>query len=300
LSYAYLIVNPTAGAGKSAKAWPQIKDLLQNMGLDFDYALTETAGHAIELAKFATQRGCKLLVSVGGDGTINEVVNGMYDAHCLKEVMLGVISTGTGADYIRTMGIPRAHIDACQLFLKPKTRLVDLGIIDFTSENRQRIFVNFAGLGFDADIVRATTQTYKALGETASYLMGLFATLLSYQNKPVLITANGNTEERKIVTVLMGLGKYAGGGMMTTPNADPTDGLFDVLIVDNMTKSDLLCSLPRIYKGTHLTHPKVSVKRVKEIEVRSKLKICIQSDGDLIGEAPARFSVLPSALNLVV
>ncbi len=300
MPYAYLIVNPTAGAGKSAKAWPQIKDLLQNMGLDFDYALTETAGHAIELAKSAAHKGCKLVVSVGGDGTINEVVNGLHDAHCLKEVMLGIISTGTGADYIRTIGIPRAHDDACRLFLKPKTRLVDLGIIEFTGEHRQRIFINFAGLGFDADIVRATTQTYKALGDMASYLMGLFATLLSYQNKEVSITVEGSTEERKIVTVLMGLGRYAGGGMMTTPNANPCDGFFDVLIVDNMTKPDLLWSLPRIYKGTHLTHPKVSVKRVKEIEIRSKVKICIQADGDLIGEAPARFSVLPSALSLVV
>jgi YegS/Rv2252/BmrU family lipid kinase len=293
-------VNPSAGAGKTARAWPHIKDLLQKLGLDFEYSLTEAPKHAIELAKSAAQKGCKLVVSVGGDGTISEAVNGLYEAGCLNEVMLGIVSTGTGADYLRTIGIPRAYDEACKLLINPKTCSVDLGLIEFTDEPRKRIFVNFAGLGFDAEIVRATTQTYKAMGGMVSYLVGLLSTLISYQNKEVSLIMDGSVEERKLVTVLMGHGRYAGGGMMTTPNADPADGLFDVLIVDNMTKPDLLCSLPRIYKGTHLTHPKVSVKRVKEIEIRPKLKMCIQADGDLIGDAPACFSVLPAALNIVV
>lgn len=300
MPYAQLIVNPIAGSGKTTRTWPHIKELLQSQGLDFDYALTEAAGHAVELAKAAANRGCKLVVSVGGDGTINEVVNGLYEADSLKEVMLGIVSTGTGADYIRTLGIPRAYDQACKLFLQPKTRVVDIGIIEFTGNQSKRIFVNFAGLGFDAEIVKATTKTFKATGAMASYLLGLLFTLVSYQNKEVSIMVNGEVEERKIVTILMGHGRYAGGGMMTTPHADPSDGLFDVLIVDNMTKPDLLQSLPRIYKGTHLTHPKVSVKRVSEIEIHPKQKMCIQADGDLIGEAPARFRVLPSALTVVV
>lgn len=300
MPYAQLIVNPIAGAGKTTRTWPHIKELLQSLGLDFDYALTEAAGHAIELAKAAANKGCKLVVSVGGDGTINEVVNGLYEAGGLKEVMLGIVSTGTGADYIRTLGIPRVYDEACKLFLQPKTRVVDIGVIEFTGNQGKRIFVNFAGLGFDAEIVKATTKTFKATGAMASYLLGLLFTLVSYQNKEVSITVNGEVEERKIVTILMGHGRYAGGGMMTTPDADPSDGLFDVLIVDNMTKPDLLQSLPRIYKGTHLTHPKVSVKRVSEIEIHPKQKMCIQADGDLIGEAPARFRVLPSALTVVV
>lgn len=302
MSYAQLIVNPIAGAGKTAKKWPHIKELLQSLRLDFEYALTEAPGHAIELASSAARKGCKLIISVGGDGTINEVVNGLNDANCLKDVMLGIISTGTGADYIRTLGIPRAYNEACQLFVKPKTRIVDLGVVEFMGNNGKikRLFVNFAGLGFDAETVRATTQTYKAMGAKASYLMALLSTLVFYQNKEVSIIAEGVIEQRKIVTILMSNGKYAGGSMMTTPNADPSDGLFDVLIVDDMTKLDLLRSLPRLYKGTHLTHPKVFVKRVKEIEIRPRLRMSLQVDGDLIGEAPARFYVLPAVLNVVV
>ena len=302
MSYAQLIVNPTAGAGKTAKKWPHIKELLQGMGLDFEYALTEAPGHAIELASSAAKKGCKLIISVGGDGTINEVVNGLNDANRLKDVTLGIISTGTGADYIRTLGIPRDYNAACQLFVKPQTRTVDLGVIEFMRDNSKvkRLFVNFAGLGFDAEIVKATNQTYKAMGAMASYLMALLSTLAFYQNKGVSIIIDGVAEERKIVTILMGNGKYAGGSMMTTPNADLSDGLFDVLIVDNMTKLDLLRSLPRIYKGTHLTHPKVFVKRVKEIEIRPKLRMSFQADGDPIGDAPACFYVLPAALKVIV
>jgi YegS/Rv2252/BmrU family lipid kinase len=280
----------------------KIKDLLQSSGLDFEYALTEASGHAIELAKSAAKKGCKLVVSVGGDGTISEVVNGLYQADCLKNVILGIISTGTGADYIRTMGIPRDYTEACRLLIEPKTHLVDIGIVEFASDNNKvrRSFINFAGMGFATEVVRATTQKYKAMGALPSYLMGLLTTLLSYQNQKISITIDGQVEERKVVTVLTSHGKYAGGSMMTTPNADPSDGLFDVLIVDNMNKFDLLWSLPMIYKGTHLKHSKVFLKKAKEVEIRSKTKTYIQVDGDLIGEAPARFYVLPAALNLIV
>jgi diacylglycerol kinase (ATP) len=299
LARAYLIVNPTAGAGSSIRKWPKIQSYLNQIGLDFEFTLTESPGHAIELAKAAAGRGYKMFVSVGGDGTISEVAQGLYEKDCLKDVMLGVISTGTGADYIRTMGIPSSCIDACKLLMTPRTCLTDVGIVEFKN-GCKRLFVNFAGLGFAADVVKATTQTYKATGPMTSYLLGLLSTLISYRNKEVSISIDGHIQKRKIVTLLVGNGKYAGGGMKTIPNANPRDGLFDVLVVDDMTKLDLLQSLPMIYKGTHLSHPKVSIKRVKEIEIYSEQKSYIQVDGDVVGETPARFRVLPAAMNLIV
>jgi len=295
-------VNPIAGAGNSAKKWPQIKELMQSTGLDFEYTLTEAPQHTVKIARTAALNGCRFLIPVGGDGTISEVVNGLYQANCLSESIVGIICTGTGADYIRTLGIPRAFSDACQLLKNPKTCQVDVGVIEYLDQGNisKRLFVNFAGLGFDAEIVKATNETFKAMGAMPSYLMGLLSTLVSYKNKKVSIVIDGRVEERKIVTMLMGQGKYAGGGMMTTPNANLCDGLFDVLIVDDMSKFDLLWSLPRIYKGTHLTHPKVSIERVREIEIRTETRICVQADGDLTGDAPARFYVLPAALNVVI
>jgi YegS/Rv2252/BmrU family lipid kinase len=243
-----------------------------------------------------------MIVSVGGDGTINEIVNGLYDARCLDDVKLGIISTGTGADYVRTLDVPRYYPEACQRLLSPNSIKVDLGIVECVNNDRtiRRLFVNFAGLGIDAEIVQATTQRYKALGNGTSYLMGLLTTLILYKNKEISLCVDGEVDELKVCTVLMGQGKYGGGGMFTTQNADPSDGLFDVLTIGDLTKPDLLWSLPRVYKGTHLSHPKVMVKRAKEVQVRTERRVIIQADGDLIGMTPARFSILPGALTIII
>ena len=302
MPYARLIINPVAGAGKTAKKWPQIMALLKSIGLHFEHDFTEAPGHARELAKSAAKKGYELVVSVGGDGTINEVVNGLYDAGNITNVMLGIISTGTGRDYIRTIGIPYAYKEACQCLISPRKLTVDIGVVEYMSDGQmeKRLFVNFAGLGLDTEIVKATTQKFKALSSTASYLMGLLTTLLLYRNKEISIIVDGEVAEKKICTVLMSNGKYGGGGMLAAPEADPTDGLLDVLIIGDLNKPDLLWSLPRVYKGTHLTHPKVTMKKAKEIEVQSAELVSLQADGELLGELPAHFYVLPAALNVAI
>jgi diacylglycerol kinase (ATP) len=302
LDYARLIVNPTAGAGRTAKKWPYIKQLLKNTGLRFEHDITEAPGHAIELAKSAVNKGYKLVVSVGGDGTINEIVNGIYAAGGMKDIELGIIGTGTGSDYIRTIGVSRHYQESCYHLMNPMKKSVDLGLVEFINNGQttKRIFANFAGLGFDAEVVKTTTKKYKNLGGKPAYLMGLLSTFAIYKNRNIHITLNGQTEDRKVCTIVMSNGKYGGGSMLIAPEADPSDGLFDVLIIGDVSKVDLLWSLPRIYRGTHLTHPKVTLKRTKEVTISSDTKMSIQADGDLIGEAPARFVVLPSALNILV
>ncbi len=302
-TYARVIVNPVAGAGRTRREWPRIMGLFKGSGLRFEHDITEAPGHAIELAKIAAKNGYNTVISVGGDGTVNEVVNGLYASGNIKATALGIVSTGTGSDYIRTVGIPRRYEGACRCFVRPKTRTVDLGVIEYTNNSSQveRLFVNFAGFGFDAEIVRRTTRQFKALGSLPSYLMGLLTTLVSYRNKDISMKLDGELLERRVCAVIMNNGRYGGGGMFTAPGADLADGWLDVLIIGDMSKPDLLRSLPRIYKGTHLTHPKVAMKRVREIEVSSRRhRIELQADGELLGEAPARFRVLPSALNVIV
>jgi YegS/Rv2252/BmrU family lipid kinase len=302
LSYARLIVNPVAGAGRTAKRWPQIKAFLKKIGVKFEHDLTEAPGHAIELAKIAVSKGYKLIVSVGGDGTINEIVNGIYDTGNLKDITLGIIGTGTGGDYIRTLGIPRHYMQSSERLLHPEKMVVDLGVVEHTvdGQKRRRLFTNFAGLGFDAEVVRATTKKYKSLGSVPSYLMGLLTTLVCYHNREITLKIEGKEEERRVCTIVMSNGKYGGGSMFIAPQADIKDGLFDIVIIGDISKPDLIASLPRIYRGTHLTHPKVTLKRAREIEVQSKIPIALQADGELLGEAPARFSILPSALTILV
>ena len=297
-----LIVNPVAGAGRTFKKWPHIRDLLKSIGLHFDHDITEAPKHAIELAKSAARKGYELVVCVGGDGTINEVVNGLYDSGTIKDVTLGIISTGTGSDYIRTIGVPSNYEDACHRLLNPKKLLVDLGVVNYSSNGNQlkRLFVNFAGLGFDAEVVRATTIKYKALGGLPSYLLGLLTTLICYKNRDITLTLDGQTKNKKVCTIVMSNGKYGGGSMFVAPDADPADGMFDVLTIDDLSKPDLLWSLPRVYKGTHLTHPKVTMTRASMVEVESSQRMFMQADGELIGEAPAKFSLLPSVLNIAI
>lgn len=302
MSYAKVIVNLAAGAGGTARKWPHILDLLKSLGLSFEHDLTEAPGHAIELARDAAEKGYEQVVSVGGDGTINEVVNGLYKAGSIGEVVLGIISTGTGGDYIRTIGLPRSYPEMCRCLMNPRRLTVDLGVVEYMNggDMVQRLFVNFAGLGFDAEIVRRTTQQFKSLGSTASYLMGLLTTLVFYQNREITIVIDGVAMEKKVCTVVMNNGKYGGGGMLTAPDADLTDGLLDVLIIGNLNKADLLWSLPRIYRGTHLTHPKVELHKAREIEIRTGAPLYLHADGELLGQVPARFRVLPAALNITV
>jgi len=276
--------------------------LFQRQGLRFEHELTEAPGHAIEMARIAARNGYDMVVSVGGDGTINEIVNGLYAAGNIKDAVLGIVSTGTGSDYIRTIGIPRRYEDACRCFLRPKKLTVDLGVVEYSSNGNmaERLFVNFAGMGFDAEIVRRTTQQYKALGGLPSYLMGTLTTLFTYKNKDIYLKVDGEEVEKRVCTVVMNNGRYGGGGMFTAPDASINDGYFDVMIVGDMSKPDLLRSLPRIYKGTHLTHPKVTMKRAKEIEIRSAQPMQLQADGELLGQVPARFRILPSALNVII
>ena len=302
MSYARVIVNPAAGAGKSIHKWPQIKHTMHNSGLRFEDEITEAPGHAIELAKSAAIKGYDMVVAVGGDGTLNEVVNGLYQAGSLKDVTLGIVSTGTGSDYVRTVGTPRNYEEACRCLVQPRKLLTDLGMVEYTRNGApvKRIFINFAGIGFDAEIVRATTQKFKALGSTPSYLMGVLSTFLSYQNQEVSINIDGAASENKICTVIVSHGKYGGGGMLVAPHADPADGLLDVTMIDNINKFDLLWSFPRIYKGTHLTHPRVSTKRAKDITLKPAQQMTLQADGELLGQTPARFGVLPGILSIAV
>jgi YegS/Rv2252/BmrU family lipid kinase len=275
---------------------------LKGMGLRFEHDFTEAPRHAVQLASEAVKQGYETVVSVGGDGTINEVVNGIYESGNMEDVSLGIISTGTGSDYIRTIGIPRHYQEACQRLLDSRKTLVDIGEVECRNNGQmeKRLFVNFAGLGFDAEVVQATTERFKALGGFPAYLLGLLITFLCYRNREITLKVDGEVVSKKVCTTVMSNGKYGGGSMFVAPDADLTDGYFDVLTIDDISKPDLLWSLPRIYKGTHLTHPKVTVQRGREIEIESAQRLLVQADGELLGETPARFRVIPSALNVLV
>ncbi len=300
--HAKVIVNPVAGAYSTRRKWPRISRLLKYVGLSFDYEYTEGAGHAIELARTAASDGYRYIVAVGGDGTVNEVANGILRSTCPTETSLGIVSTGTGSDFARSVGLPRDYTNACSFLVSSRRRLIDVGVVEFKSKGQtlQRFFVNVAGVGFDAAVVEATEKLPKYFGGTVPYLGGLLRSLFSYRNKAVVLSVGNKVEAKRILNVAVANGSYVGGGMHIAPKAELGDGLLDVVIIGDVGKFELLKALPTVYKGTHINHPKVRTEQVTHISIESSERVLVYADGELLGECPASFWLLPAALRIVV
>ena len=302
MSYAKVIINPFARGGRTGKWWPRISKLLKDAGLSFDHSFTEGVGHGIELAKEAADKCYELVIAVGGDGTVNEVINGLVDEGGKGRAMLGIISTGTGGDVVRTLGIPSHYADACRLLANPKRLTIDLGVVEYVSDNRgiRRFYINTAGLGLDAAVVKRTRRFTIKRYTIIPFVLGFLATIITYHGRNVVLNIDGEKWQERVFLIVVNNGCYFGGRMKIVPDADPRDGLLDVVTVADMGKIRLLWNFPRLYRGTHVTHPMVMVCRARNIEVEAEERMLLQVDGELVGEAPANFSVLPAALTVAV
>ncbi len=302
----YLIVNPAAARGTMAKRWSAIQEILRAENFAFDSAFTERRGHATELARAALAAGCDLIVAVGGDGTLNEVVNGMFaeDGKAVNpNARLGVISSGTGSDFVRTANLPRDPALAARHLARANSSCtLDIGEMVFRVNDKEtrRHFVNVAGMGFDAEVIERTERGGKRGGGTIPYFSALIATVFNYQNKAVTLRVDDQTLEGNVNSVVVCNGKFFGGGMMVGPHAALDDGKFDVVVIGDFGKVEVILNTPRLYNGTILTHPKVNEYRGTTVTVASEQRMLIEADGELIGEGPATFRLLPAALKLQI
>jgi len=302
MTHAKVIVNPFARGGIAGKRWPHISKLLKDAGVPFDHDFTEGVGHGIELAREAVAKGYELVIAVGGDGTVNEVVNGLVDERGKGRATLGIIITGVGNDVVRSLGIPRDHAHACRLFSDFKTATIDLGAVEYMrgGEKVRRFFINTSGLGFDAAVVERTQNLSKAMRSITPYAFGLLLTLAAYRNKEAVIDLDGTARAQQAFLVVVNNGRYFAGGMKITPDADPCDGFLDALILGDLSRLEVLWNLRKVYKGTHLTHPKLRACQVKAIQIGSTERMLLQVDGELVGQAPASIQVFPAALTVAV
>lgn len=300
--YAKLIVNPAAGASSTRRKWPRIERLLIDSGLSFDYEFTERVGHGIELARAAANEGYGCVVAVGGDGTVNEVANGILGSTAASSTALGVISTGTASDFARSAGIPRHYVGACAALTGSQRLLVDAGVMEYMSEGQslRRFFVNSAGIGFDAAACVTTERLPKYFGGTIPYLVGIFRTLFGYRNTPVVLRIAEKVEEVCIFSVVVCNGSAFGGGMLMAPEASLTDNLLDVVVIGDVGKFEVLKTLPRAYKGTHVNHPKINVEKTASITIEPSERLLVHVDGEVVGEGPASFWLEPAALSVIV
>jgi YegS/Rv2252/BmrU family lipid kinase len=298
---AKVIVNPAAGAWSTRRKWHCISNQLKQAGLSFDAEFTEGVGHAAELAQAAVNGGYRYLVAVGGDGTVNEVASGILRSTELKNTVLGVIGTGTANDFVRSAGIPLDCAEACSILASPRRRLFDVGVVECKcgGQSIERYFVNIAGVGFAAAIVAAAKKVPKNLGGIFLYMVGFPRSLFSYRNKTVVLRLGDKIDTERIMAVVVANGRYAGYGMNIAPRAELGDGLLDVVIIGDLGKFEVLKTWPMVYKGTHVIYPKIRQEKVSRLTIESSDKVLVQADGELLGECPASFRIMPSALTVV-
>lgn len=307
---AVFIVNPQAGGGKSDK---QLKQLLVDIESIYGNAkiqFTERKLHATELARTAIESGAELIVAVGGDGTISEVAAGYFDAKgkALKPIKqapaLGILPAGSGSDYARTLGIPRSSAIALQILQTRKTRTVDAGIVEFTGNDGarvKRVFINIADVGIGGEVVDILERQGKKLGAFLSYQIATLRGLVAYKNKNLEITLDKKHKFDGVYNgVIVAIGKYFGSGMKIAPDAEPDDGLFDVVMLGEMSKLEMIAKMQKVRSGTHVFEKNVTVHRAKHVSIRSDSKALLDCDGEMPGECPAEFTILPAALNVVV
>jgi diacylglycerol kinase (ATP) len=238
-------------------------------------------------------------VAVGGDGTVHEVVNGIAGL----DVELAVIPRGTGWDFVRTYGIPRKLEPAVEVALHGRTREIDLGRAhyrDWDGSEDEALFANVASAGMSGAIAKRANETSKALGGKVSYAWATFAVFSRWRNGEVTVRVDGEEHRGRMHDVIVANGRYLGGGMKMLPEAEPDDGRLDVLLIGDLTKRDLLLTLPKTYRGTHLPHPKATALRGTVVEVEAPEPLPVQLDGEQPGRTPARFEIVPQALRLRV
>ena len=254
--------------------------------------LSEYPGHLADAARDAAGR---LLVVVGGDGTMNEVVNGA----AATGAEIAILPNGTGQDFGRTHAIPTAFDDAVRVALDGETRTIDVGRV--TLDGETRYFANVGSAGMSGSVARRANAMSKRLGGRATFFYALTLEFLAWQNTEVTVRLDGGEERRGAMhDVIVAIGRWHGGGMKLAPDASQDDGLFDVVLIGDVNKLDFLTTAPKLYSGTYLAHPKVDHVRSAMVEIDAVAPLPIEVDGEPIGTTPARFEVVPAALRIRV
>lgn len=288
------IVNPTAGHGRALAAWKQIEPLAAQLG-DYEVKFTQGPREGEALARQAAQEGYDRVIAMGGDGTVNEVGNGVMGTGAA----LGVIPTGTGNDWVRSAGVPSDPEEGCRMAFLGELSKMDVGLA-----HGYRYFFNGAGFGFDAQVcvwVNEHGQAWKRVSGTLPHLMGVVNTLFAFTGVSVDVEIDGEKiHVPRLLLMALGNGQYFGGGMRVVPDARLDDGLFDLAWGENLSRMELIGLVSKIYKGAHVGHPKVRMARGRKVTATSSARVPFQLDGDVAGHLPVTFEVLPQALDVIL
>lgn len=303
----FVLVNPNAGTRKGLKDWDKIRMLLEEAGVPYQFIFTNHKEHAISLTTRNIKKGFRKFLVVGGDGTLNEVVNGIFFQKNVPtvEFKVGMIPVGTGNDWCRMFDVPFKYKDAIKVITQEKTFTQDIGKVTYFNNTKPkgRYFINVAGMGYDA-VVAAKTNSDKAKGRGGPlvYLKNLFTSLLFYKHSDIEVFIDNQKEPVKCKSFSMGVGicKFNGGGMKQLPNAIPDDGLLDMTLIKKLGKLSVIKEISHLYDGSFVNHPKVSTFTGEKIKITSNPPISLEADGESLGHSPFVFEIIPKSLNVVV
>jgi YegS/Rv2252/BmrU family lipid kinase len=297
------LVNPASGSGATARRWPALESRVRAAGLEPDVAFSSAPGDLARLAREAAEDGAGLVVAVGGDGTVHEVANGLLDAERRPLPDLGLLPRGTGDDFARALEIPSAEDEAVAVLRTGTSRSVDAGRVSYHragGEAARSHFVSMSGVGMSGAVAARLNRSSKRLGGRVAGLVSTFAVFARWTNVPLQVRVDDQEREGLMEDVLVANTAYHNGGMRLCPDAEPDDGVFDVLLLGDVTKLDLVRTLRKLYNGTHLPHPKAELLRGATVTVESAEPLPVELDGEQPGTTPVRFEVLPAALRVRV
>jgi YegS/Rv2252/BmrU family lipid kinase len=302
----FTIINPCSGSGKGKLEWPEIENMLKKAGIQYQAVFSNYRNHATELTNEAIAEGWRRFLTVGGDGTVNEVVNGIFHQNAVPttEFTLAMIPVGTGNDWRRTIGIPMDYLEAVTTIHQGETYTQDVGYIQYMDQGKLkgRYFINIAGMGYDA-LVAAKTNLMKELGRKMgvySYLVSLFGCLLKYKHTKVKVTADHEEITTDLLSMNVGICKYSGGGMMQVPKAIPDDGLLDLTLIKKMSKLQVIKNVPKLFDGSFIHLPQVHITRGRKVKIESEPSIPLEVDGETLGSSPFEINIIPKSINIVM
>jgi diacylglycerol kinase (ATP) len=304
-----VIVNPTSARGATREAWPGMaSDVRRHFG-PFAVAFTERGGDAARIAEREARAGRGLIVACGGDGTVSEVANGILRSGADAE--LGLLPSGTGGDFRRSLEIPLRAADASHLLKKGRARPLDAGRVSFTrADGREetRYFLNVASFGMGGDVIRRVkSQAWlgaggpRLVGGRLAFAAAAAQSALAFERPSVRVRLDEGAESRLAVTnFAVANARFFGGGMKIAPEAILDDGLFDVVAVGDMSAAEIFRNSYRLYLGTHLGLRDVRHARARRVSARADddAEVSIEVDGELVGRLPATFELLPKALRV--
>jgi diacylglycerol kinase (ATP) len=297
------VVNPASANGSTRRRWPEIAHRAAALGLQGEALFSERPGGITTLVERAVGQGAGLVVVVGGDGTVNEAVNGLLRTGAGLEVELAIIPRGTGTDFIRTFAIPSRLDAAVAVARDGRAREIDVGRVSYRAwdgSSASSYFANIASAGMSGAVAKRANSTSKALGGRASFFWATLAVFAGWKNAEVTVQADDEERRGSMLDVIVANCEWLGGGMHMVPKAEPDDGLFDVLLIGDITKRDLVQTLPKIYRGTHLPHPKAEELRARTVSVDAPTPLPVELDGEQPGTTPATFEVVPRAVRIRV